>query len=71
MVYNIQNYRDSGLCASPGIVNTRKHDVSETGSVSVVRNNARKEHGEVNKGIRTGPERYQVLKQDRAVCQKT
>jgi hypothetical protein len=36
MVYNNQNYRVSGLCASSGILNSRKHDVSETRSVSAL-----------------------------------
>jgi hypothetical protein len=33
MVYNIQNQWVSGICLSSGILNTRKHNVSETGSV--------------------------------------
>jgi hypothetical protein len=37
MVYNTQNYWVSGLCQSSGILNTRKHNVPETGSVSVLR----------------------------------
>jgi hypothetical protein len=37
MVYNTQNYWVSGLCPSSRILNTRKHNVSETGSVSVLR----------------------------------
>jgi hypothetical protein len=37
MVYNTQNYWFFGLCPSSGILETRKHDVSETGSVSVLR----------------------------------
>jgi hypothetical protein len=37
MVFNTQNYWVSGLCPSSGILNTRKHNVSETGSVSVLR----------------------------------
>jgi hypothetical protein len=32
-----QNYWVSGLCLSSGIINNRKHDVSETGSLSVLR----------------------------------
>jgi hypothetical protein len=32
-----QNYWVFGLCPSTGILGTRKHDVSETGSVSVLR----------------------------------
>jgi hypothetical protein len=31
MVYNTQNYWVFGLFASSGILETRKHDVSETG----------------------------------------
>jgi hypothetical protein len=34
MVHYTQNYWVFGLCPSSGIVGTRKHDVSETGSVS-------------------------------------
>jgi hypothetical protein len=37
MVYHTQNYWFFGLFPSPGILETRKHDVSETGSVSVLR----------------------------------
>jgi hypothetical protein len=37
MVYNIQNYWGSGLCPLSGILKTRKHSVSETGSVSILR----------------------------------
>jgi hypothetical protein len=37
MVYKTQNYWVFGLCPSSGIVETRKHNVSETGSVSVLR----------------------------------
>jgi hypothetical protein len=37
MAYNTQNYWVSGLCPSPGILDTRKHNLSETGSVSVLR----------------------------------
>jgi hypothetical protein len=33
MVCNTQNYLVSGLCSSSGIVNTTKHNISETGSV--------------------------------------
>jgi hypothetical protein len=36
-VHNIQNYWVFGLYPSSGILETRKHDVSETGSVSVLR----------------------------------
>jgi hypothetical protein len=35
--YFLRNYWVFGLCPSSGIVKTRKHDVSETGSVSVLR----------------------------------
>jgi hypothetical protein len=34
MVYNTQNYRVFWLCPSSGILETRKHNVSETGSFS-------------------------------------
>jgi hypothetical protein len=37
MVYNFQNYWVSGLCPSSGILNARKHNFSESGSVSVLR----------------------------------
>jgi hypothetical protein len=37
MVYNTQNDHVFGLCQSSGILNTRKHNVSETGTVSVLR----------------------------------
>jgi hypothetical protein len=37
MVYHIQNYWGFGLFPSSGILGTSKHDVSETGSVSVLR----------------------------------
>jgi hypothetical protein len=33
MVYNTQNYWVFGLCPSSGILGTRKHKVSEIGSV--------------------------------------
>jgi nitrate reductase gamma subunit len=33
MVYNTQSYWVSGLCLLSEILNTRKHNVSETGSV--------------------------------------
>jgi hypothetical protein len=36
MVYNTQNYWVSGLCPSSEILNIRKHNVSETGSVPVL-----------------------------------
>jgi hypothetical protein len=35
MVYNTQNYWVFGLLLSSHILENRKHDVSETGSVSV------------------------------------
>jgi hypothetical protein len=37
MVYNTQNYWVFGLFPSSGILENRKHDDSETGSVSVLR----------------------------------
>jgi hypothetical protein len=37
MVYNTQNYWVFGLYPSSGILKTRELDVSETGSVSVLR----------------------------------
>jgi hypothetical protein len=37
MVYDIQYYWVSGLCASSGVLNNRKHNVSETGCVSVLK----------------------------------
>jgi hypothetical protein len=40
-MYNTQNYWVFGLCQSSGILETRKHDVSETGSVSVLRRGGR------------------------------
>jgi hypothetical protein len=36
MLYNTQNYCVSGLCPSFGILNTRKHNVSETNSISEI-----------------------------------
>jgi hypothetical protein len=36
-VYNIQNHWIPGLCPSSGILNTRKHNVSETESVQLLR----------------------------------
>jgi hypothetical protein len=36
-LFLVQNKWVSGLCPSTGILNTRKHNVSETGSVSVHR----------------------------------
>jgi hypothetical protein len=36
-VYNTQNYWVPGLCLSSGILNTRKHSISETQFVSVLR----------------------------------
>jgi hypothetical protein len=35
MNISFQNYWGSGLCPSPGILNTRKHNILETGCVSV------------------------------------
>jgi hypothetical protein len=35
--YNTQNYLVSGLCLLSGILKTREHNVSDTGSVSVFR----------------------------------
>jgi hypothetical protein len=37
LVYNTQNYWLFVLFQSSGILKNRKHDVSETGSVSVIR----------------------------------
>jgi hypothetical protein len=37
MVYHIQSYWDFGLFPSSGLLGTRKHEVSETGSVSFLR----------------------------------
>jgi hypothetical protein len=37
MVYNTQNYQVFGLCSSSCITETRKHNVSETGSIAIVR----------------------------------
>jgi hypothetical protein len=37
MVYNTQNYWVFGVCPSPGILKTRKRNVSETGSISMLR----------------------------------
>jgi hypothetical protein len=37
MAYHIQNYWVFGLFPSSGILGTRKHDVSETGSVSILK----------------------------------
>jgi hypothetical protein len=37
MAYNTQNYLVSGLYPSSGILNTGKHNISETGSDSVLR----------------------------------
>jgi hypothetical protein len=37
MVYNTQNYWVFELCPSSGILETIKHNVLETGSVSVLR----------------------------------
>jgi hypothetical protein len=37
MVYNTQNFWVFGLFPSSGTLENRKHDISETGSVSVLR----------------------------------
>jgi hypothetical protein len=37
LVYNTPNYWVLGLCPSSGILETRKHNVSETVSVAVLR----------------------------------
>jgi hypothetical protein len=37
MVYNIQNYWVFGLRPSSSILKTKEHNVSETGSVSILR----------------------------------
>jgi hypothetical protein len=37
MVYNTQNYWGFGLCPSFNIVETRKHNISKTGSVSALK----------------------------------
>jgi hypothetical protein len=37
MVHNAQNYWVLGLVISSGILKTRKYNVSETGSVSILR----------------------------------
>jgi hypothetical protein len=37
MVYNTQSYWIFRLCPSSGILETREHNVSETGSVSILR----------------------------------
>jgi hypothetical protein len=34
---NVQSYWVSGLCPSSGILNNREHNISETGSLSVLR----------------------------------
>jgi hypothetical protein len=36
MVYNTQNHWVFGLCPLSGILESRKHNISETGSVSVL-----------------------------------
>jgi hypothetical protein len=36
MVYNTQNYWVSGLCSLSEILNPRKHNVSETASLTLV-----------------------------------
>jgi hypothetical protein len=50
MVYNTQNYWVWGLCPAPGILETRKHKVSVTGSVSVLRGGG----GGVTYSVRSG-----------------
>jgi hypothetical protein len=37
MIYNTPEYWVSGICPLSGILNTGKHNVSETGSVSFIR----------------------------------
>jgi hypothetical protein len=37
MVYNTQNYWVFGLCPSSGILENRKHNILETGSVYILR----------------------------------
>jgi hypothetical protein len=37
MVYNTRNYWVFGRCPSSGILKIREHNISETGSVSVLR----------------------------------
>jgi hypothetical protein len=37
MKHNVQDYWIFGLCPSSGIVKKEEHNVSETGSVSVLR----------------------------------
>jgi hypothetical protein len=37
MMYNTQNYWVFGLCSSTGILETRKHNISGTGFVSVLK----------------------------------
>jgi hypothetical protein len=37
ILFKIQDYWLFGLCPSSGILKTREHNVSETGSVSVLR----------------------------------
>jgi hypothetical protein len=37
LVYNTQKYWVPGLCPSSGILNTRKHNVSENGYLSILR----------------------------------
>jgi hypothetical protein len=37
MVYDKQDHWVSGLCPWSGILNTRKHNVSKAGSVSILR----------------------------------
>jgi hypothetical protein len=44
MVYNTQNYWVFGLCPRSGILENIKHEVSETGSVSVFRCESKTPH---------------------------
>jgi hypothetical protein len=37
MVYITENYWASGLYPSPGILNTREHNLSESGTASILR----------------------------------
>jgi hypothetical protein len=47
-ICKIQNYWGFGLCPSSGILENRKQDVSETGSVSVVRGKGEKTPTQLN-----------------------
>jgi hypothetical protein len=61
---NTQNYRISGLWPSFGILNTRKHDGSETGSVSALRWGEGKTHtllGPLERANLKGPNRVGVF----------